>query len=371
MESDHMRDAIYLINSQNEAVPMTPAAYVKEEEFQEVLERFPELLAGEQVDREFPRRWLLVAREMGIPDSESTGSRWQVDHFFVDQDGIPTFVEVKRQSDTRARREVVGQMLDYATNAKKFWQAQTLKNEFEKTCAKNKRDPDETLATFLGPDGLDTVGFWDVVHGKLDDGELRLLFVADKVPEELQSIVEFLNNQMTKTEVLTIEVTRYLGGGFSTHIPRLLGQTADAIQTKAPARASTRRKWDEKQFFAAAESQAASVQEALRKVYALAKSDGFDFRWGTGSLFGSLNVIIPNVCPRSVVSVQTNGVLKPNFGWLPEDTREALGSFARSALGLPLDEGWQQAYPAVPAEDWVPSVDSLLSFLTSMKPAEA
>jgi hypothetical protein len=364
-----MRDAIYLINERNEAVQMTPAAYAKEEEFQDILERFPELLAGEQVDREFPRRWLLVAREMGIPDSESMGSRWQVDHFFVDQDGIPTFVEVKRQSDTRARREVVSQMLDYAANAKKFWQAQTLRNQFEKTCQKNERDPDQTLGTFLGSEGLDPAGFWDVVHGKLLDGELRLLFIADQVPAELQSIVEFLNNQMTKTEVLAIEVTRYLGGGFSTHIPRLVGQTADAIQTKAPARASTRRKWDEKQFFAAAETQPASVQDALRKLCVLAKSDGFDFRWGTGSTFGSLNIIVPSVCPRSVVSVQTNGVLKPNFGWLPDETRESLGSFARVALALSLEGGWQQTYPEVAAESWVPAVEAILSFLKSLKPA--
>jgi hypothetical protein len=33
-----------------------------------------------------------------------------------DQNAVPTLVEVKRSSDTRIRREVVGQMLDYAAN---------------------------------------------------------------------------------------------------------------------------------------------------------------------------------------------------------------------------------------------------------------
>jgi hypothetical protein len=42
---------------------------------------------------------------------------------FVDQDAVPTFVEVKRSSDTRLRREVVGQMLDYAANASAHWDA--------------------------------------------------------------------------------------------------------------------------------------------------------------------------------------------------------------------------------------------------------
>lgn len=37
-----------------------------------------------------------------------------MDHLFVDQDAIPTLVEVKRSSDTRIRREVVGQLLEYS-----------------------------------------------------------------------------------------------------------------------------------------------------------------------------------------------------------------------------------------------------------------
>jgi len=48
--------------------------------------------------------------------------RWDLadgvlDHLLLDQDGIPTFVECKRASDTRIRREVVAQMLDYAATA--------------------------------------------------------------------------------------------------------------------------------------------------------------------------------------------------------------------------------------------------------------
>jgi len=54
---------------------------------------------------------------MGVPSIDGGGDRWSADHLFLDQDAIPTFVEVKRSTDTRIRREVVGQMLDYAANA--------------------------------------------------------------------------------------------------------------------------------------------------------------------------------------------------------------------------------------------------------------
>ena len=54
---------------------------------------------------------------MGIPGDEDGGGRWSLDHLFLDQDANPTLVEVKRSTDTRIRREVVGQVLDYVANA--------------------------------------------------------------------------------------------------------------------------------------------------------------------------------------------------------------------------------------------------------------
>jgi len=59
--------------------------------------------------------------------SEEGGDCWFVDHLLIDQDGIPTLVEVKRSTDTRIRREVVGQMLDYAANAVVYWPVETIK----------------------------------------------------------------------------------------------------------------------------------------------------------------------------------------------------------------------------------------------------
>jgi hypothetical protein len=39
---------------------------------------------------------------------------------------VPTLVEVKRSDDTRIRREVVGQMLDYAANGVVYWPGEVL-----------------------------------------------------------------------------------------------------------------------------------------------------------------------------------------------------------------------------------------------------
>ena len=62
-----------------------------------------------------------------MPDTKEGPGRWSVDHLFLDQDSVPTLVEVKRSSDTRIRREVVGQLIDYAANAVVYWPVEMLR----------------------------------------------------------------------------------------------------------------------------------------------------------------------------------------------------------------------------------------------------
>src|SRR5437016_718316 len=71
-------------------------------ELQRILEKNPDLLPGDQIDPEDPCRWLLIKREMPVPDPNTGTSRWSIDFFFVDQGAIPTFVECKRFMDTPA-----------------------------------------------------------------------------------------------------------------------------------------------------------------------------------------------------------------------------------------------------------------------------
>jgi len=124
-----MHGAIYVLKDNEELVEMTQQ-YDSEDLLQALLAKYPNLLAGEQMDNTAPRRWLLITREAAVPDQENGVRRWSVDHLFLDQDAIPTLVEVKRSSDTRIRREVIGQMLDYAANAVLFWPVETIKAQF-------------------------------------------------------------------------------------------------------------------------------------------------------------------------------------------------------------------------------------------------
>jgi hypothetical protein len=100
-------------------IEMREHRYDSEDVLQELLETYPRLLAGGQSETS-DGGWLLIRRELGVPGEDSGSDRWSVDHLFVDRSAIPTLVEVKRSSDARLRREVVGQMLDYAANVVRY-----------------------------------------------------------------------------------------------------------------------------------------------------------------------------------------------------------------------------------------------------------
>ena len=196
---------VFLIQPDGELVPMEEQRYDSEDLLQRLLEQYPDLLAGDQMHPTQPRRWLLIAREMGVPSEEEGYERWALDHLFLDQDATPTLVEVKRSTDTRIRREVVGQMLDYAANTVAYWPIERVISQFERTCEARKQDPEVVLEEFL-PEGADPAAFWATAKTNLQAGKVRLLFVADKIPSELQRIVEFLNAQMRAAEVLAVEI---------------------------------------------------------------------------------------------------------------------------------------------------------------------
>src|SRR5581483_8714826 len=108
-----MSPGLYLISDDGRLIEMNEERYGSEDILQTLLESHPDLLAGDQFPGDEPRRWMLVKREAGIASEEGGGTRWSLDHLFLDQDGVPTLVEVKRSTDTRIRREVVGQLLEY------------------------------------------------------------------------------------------------------------------------------------------------------------------------------------------------------------------------------------------------------------------
>jgi hypothetical protein len=288
---------IYLIQQDRTLQPLQERGYDSEDLLQSLLADYPDLLAGDQIDEKAPRRWLLISREMGVPGQEGGSNLWSLDHLFVDQDGIPTLVEVKRSKDTRIRREVVGQMLDYAANAVVYWPPEGLRQCFENGITDSGGDPDEAVSHLLGisSEDVDSVEhFWQQVEANLRAGHIRMLFVADEIPAELRRIVEFLNEQMRPAEVLAIEIKQYAARSVKTLVPRVYGLTSESEQRKAHEQAPDgRRQWDEESFFAdLMQNRGETATQVARQIVDWVKQKELGLRWGKGAHSGSFYAVL-------------------------------------------------------------------------------
>ena len=226
-------------NGELEALEETP--FPSEDEFQALIAEHPELLDGEQIRPGDARRWILIAREKGIADSTGANPRWALDHLIIDQDAMPTLVELKRGSNPEIRRAIVGQLLEYAAHASETWTANELRQAFERQLEAQGRDPRDELAALLEVDGEpDVDGFWENVSTNLAAKRLRLLFVADDIPEPLAQVVAFLNAQMPGIEVLAVEIKRFHGESTQTLVPRVIGRTSTSAARGRPGQRLTR-----------------------------------------------------------------------------------------------------------------------------------
>lgn len=233
-----MDAGVFLLQGEDTLIRMSEQPYEAESLLQQQLAAHPELLAGDQINPSNPRRWLLIEREAGVPASMDGSDWWSLDYLFLDQDATPTFVEVKRATDTRGRREVVAQMLDYAANATEYWPVDRMRERFESRCAASGLSCAREIEAIVGSEG-DETAFWELARSNLRAGRVRLLFVSDRIPPSLRRIVEFLNRQMNPAEVLAVEIRQFSPGTdltMRTLVPRVIGQTEQALGEKSTPR---------------------------------------------------------------------------------------------------------------------------------------
>jgi len=223
-------DSIFLVADEG-LIEMSGQPFESEDALQALLAAYPNLLPGGQLRPSGPLRWLLVRRELGVPDGDGMPNRWSLDHLFIDQDCIPTLVEVKRSTDTRLRREVVGQMLDYAANGSSYWPPGTLRAALEARCTKEGLEREVILAEHL--EGASEDDFWAEVDENVSLGRVRMVFLADVIPPELRRIIEFLDEQLVRAEVIGVEVRQYVGdGGRQTLVPRVVARSEAAREVR-------------------------------------------------------------------------------------------------------------------------------------------
>ena len=197
-----------------------------EEALQTLLEKYPQIIPGRQIDpvSEDPPRFALLRREISV-------AGWALDHLFVDQRGTLTLVETKLFQNPQSRREVLGQIIEYAANAKQYWGGGRVRQEANKYWSESKQDIDKVLRDAFG-EGINIDDFWFTVEEKLKDGDIRLIITTDELRPEMRRMIEYLNREMQNAEVLGLEI-KFYGSESDTvvMVPRLIGQTIQKVPT--------------------------------------------------------------------------------------------------------------------------------------------
>lgn len=200
-----------------------------EDALQTFFENYPQIIPGKQIDPggDDPPRFVLLRREMPV-------GGLSLDHLFVDQRGILTLVETKLFQNPESRREVIGQIIEYAANATECWSegiARQKATEFW-----SNQNPPKELDEVLQKDLVGELyidNFWEKVEENLKNGKMRLIIATDELRPEVRRMIEYLNNEMQNTEVLGLELKFY---GEETNsmvlVPRLVGQSQSAIDKK-------------------------------------------------------------------------------------------------------------------------------------------
>lgn len=364
--------SVYVISDNGNTEPMSRVHCRDEDrELQLLLENNPDLLPGEQIKPDDPRRWLLIKREMPVPDPGTGGNRWNIDFLFVDQGATPTFVECKRFADTRSRREIVGQMLEYVANGHHYWTEEMIRT-FANEAAKNKGlTLDQAIRSLEPDDGVSTDEFFARVQDNLREGQIRLIFFLDESPWELRSVVDFLNKQMQRSEVLLVEARQYMRGEVKVVVPTLFGFTEEARYVKRTVTVTTRpsKQWDEAAFFTDIQTKLDSVGlDTVRILYDFCMDKQCRVVWGRGAVVGSFNVVWPAICPRAILSIDSDGKLWLNWSNLRDNPKE-------EAFRDRFKDGMQQLgfhcredakYESFPVREWVTKVRQLLEVLSGL-----
>lgn len=241
-------------------IPASEALYPAEADLQQLIAENPQLLLSSPNEGQ---RLYLLRREQPVRDAPDGPALFSIDHLFIDQDGLPVLVEVKRSTDTRIRREVVGQMLDYASRMR-AWSASELRSS----------------ASLLDvPDDL-----WAALDGNLKAERMRLIFAADSIPDSLASMIDFLDRSMDAIEVCGVEIKRYVSeDGAELISSTIVGGGNSPV--KRAARYSTI--WDADSMAEQLnQRENSAIVPVVAALTSFASSAGLQISYGRGTKFG-------------------------------------------------------------------------------------
>jgi hypothetical protein len=196
-----------------------PVSYEKETEFQELVKETFDLVLATQTDAPS-----VIAREVHTPLGGV------VDVVAADVDGVITLCECKLAKNAGARREVLGQVLEYAggMNELSFHSFRARMN------ARLDGDLVSLMAAKAGAE-FDEREWIALVSERLERGEFRLMVAVNEITDALKQTVQYLNERASFT-ILAVELRRAKHCDVEAIAPNVFGEEAALKKLPPPAK---------------------------------------------------------------------------------------------------------------------------------------
>lgn len=218
---------LLLTSGADGAVPLKPVTQqgggdaVSEADIQALIQAHPACLPITEIDATFAGP-VPICTELNTPAGA-------IDNFMVTPTGLPVLVECKLWRNPEARREVVGQILDYAKELSR-WSSSDLQREVSRRL---KRDGNLLLEMVRAVDPhVDERQFNDALTANLRRGRFLLLIVGDGIREGVEAIAEYLQvHAGLHFSLGLVELPIYImPNGDRLVAPRVLARTAVATR---------------------------------------------------------------------------------------------------------------------------------------------
>jgi hypothetical protein len=234
--------------------PAKPFPYLLENELQDLLFTHPSLIPGVSAAAR-------TVREM----QSGVGP---ADVIAVDEDGALTVVECKLATNQEGRREIVGQVFDYA--------AQLSKMPIEEFEARwNKRTDDRLF-------GADDAPARAALPANLAEGRFRMVLAVDQVNSTLRSIVEFISSALRpETSLVVVEYQRWQDGSQQFLVPQMYGQDLQPIET-VPLLPRTTKTWTLEEYLSWVRINDPSALPAVAAIVSTQEALGSTYKGGNG-----------------------------------------------------------------------------------------
>jgi len=339
--------------------------YATEEELQTFLRDHAELIPVDEIELGTPPL-LCIGWEVSV----ASGSE---DLLYVDETGLLTIVETKLRKNPEARREVVGQILEYGAQAS-AWSPNDIEVKAQKflssaECPQEYRGLtlEQAMRYFLERTGspareaFSYENFLNLASGNLERGHIRLVIAVDEPPDPLLWIVEFVNRFSERFEMYLIQLKRFHDSatGQNIFVPALFGRVARAEAKRRPGR-----QWGKESFLQQASEKSPESLSVLKRLMEFAESEG-EVVWGRGASIGTFQFVfrLPSGKRLPAFFVMANGKMSFDFWTLNKWLDASVIASYRDALALAKDI----PHEAISTDTWKEFDVSALSSQQSRK----